>query len=222
VRGVRASRLLILLVALAPAACEESVREHARAELEGAAAPRAPVIITPDALLVRFREDQGVGFDRRGWEIEILQMGAEVRIRGAVRAAGTSIPIFRAMSTTEYESFWKWLEPFPLDQFRVKENESANEPGWRKSLDVDIVLDAERRVLSHNKWTRPIAGSPWLAEIEDRLHLMALEFADQALGSMDATPTTDPDEVQAGIRRAMEALGDAEITNLPGGSPDAK
>jgi hypothetical protein len=159
----------------------------------------------PDALLVRFRTTSGTGLSKEGWEIEVLQMGGEVRVRGAVRTAGASVPIYRVMDSAEYLDFWQWLSAFPLDRHRVEEDPSAPPTEWRKSLEVDVVLGPERRLLAENEWTRPLLFPAWLMELEDRLHLLVLDYANEAL---DEPPTTEEtsDEVGQGVQRALDTL----------------
>jgi len=196
---------LAALAALAGVGCESRPREPAPEPEESPA--RAVVADLPDALLVRFETVSGTALEREGWEIEILQMGPEIRVRGAVRTLGASAPIFRVMTEAEYADFWHWLSGFPIDRSRVEQDLAAPQAGWRKTCKVDVVLGTEKRIVSENRWTRPLIGPPWMQQVEDRLHLMALDFAEAGLGQPSPSPE-DAAAVEEGVRRAFEALGE--------------
>lgn len=159
----------------------------------------------PDALLVRFEDVRGKGLSRESWEIEILQMGEEIRVRGSVKSPGSSIPIYRSMSQNEYAQFWGWLQNFPLDRYQVEEDPDAAEEGWRKTLHVDVVLGPEKRLRSESRWTRPLLDAAWLQELEDRLHLMALDFAEEEVDRLMSAPP-DGETTEAMTREVLELL----------------
>jgi hypothetical protein len=160
----------------------------------------------PEALSIRFESVTGTGLHRTGWELEVLQMGSDIRVQGGVREDGFAVPVFRAMDTEEFAAFWDWVREFPLDRLRVVEDASATETGWRKRLRYDVVLGPETRHLSRNEWTRTPAGLPWLAEVEETLHRMVQDLA--ATEPPDTARTAD--EATAAIRQMIEALGDEE------------
>ena len=142
----------------------------------------------PDALLVRFREVKGEGFSRESWEIEVLQLGGDVRVNGSFRSGGSVIPIFRPMSSDEYAEFWRWIGAYPLDRHQVLVDESAPEAEWTKTLEVDVVLGPRRRWLSKNTWTHPLAEDEFVRDIENRLHTMVLDLAETEIDRVDAPP----------------------------------
>jgi hypothetical protein len=193
------------LAALALAGCE--ARSPERAPEPERLPEHAAAAELPDALLVRFQTASGPVLDGEGWEIEILQMGADVRVRGAVRTGGTSAPIYRGMTETEYADFWQWISAFPLDGHRVEEDASAPQEGWRKTCKIDVVLGPERRLLAENRWTRPLLSPAWMQALETRLHSMALDYAEEAL-AQPAPAGEDTVEIDEGMRRALEALGE--------------
>jgi hypothetical protein len=176
----------------------------------------------PDAFLVRFSEVTGSGLSRESWEIEVLQIGSEIRIRGNVRTGGSSVPVYRPMSRTEFVDFWEWIRSFPLEGFHAREDPAAPRQAWRKRLQYDVVLGPDRRIQSKSEWSRPVLDAPWLGSIESRLHVMLLDLAEQELDHPSDGEGSATDSTSLGVRRALRALGDAEPTNLPGGSPDAE
>ncbi|MGH2571498.1 MAG: hypothetical protein ACRDGR_09740, partial [bacterium] len=179
-------------------------------EPEPAPAPEQhPAAELPDALLVKFESRSGSLLDGEGWEIEVLQMGGEVRVRGAVRAGGASAPIYRSMTASEYVDFWDWISAFPIDRNPVEEDASAPQEGWRKTCTIDVVLGPDRRILAENRWTRPLQSPAWMDELETKLHRMALDYAEEAL--RQAPPATeDTVDLDDGIRRALDALGESD------------
>lgn len=183
-------RLPAALLALAClVGCEGSDEEAfppAAREPELARAPLPALAPLPDALLVRFQEVSGAGLSRESWEIEVLQVGGDVRIRGTLRTGGTSVALYRPMDPGEFVRFWEWIRAFPLDRFRVTEDPAASPSGWRKRLKYDAVLGPTERHQSENEWERPPLEAPWLQEIEDRLHLLALDLAEQEVRSAEA------------------------------------
>jgi hypothetical protein len=176
-------------------------------DLEPAADVDRLAVGLPDALLVRFETVGGTALEREGWEIEVLQMGPEVRVRGSVSTRGVSAPIFRIMTPAEYADFWQWLSDYPLDRHRVEQDVAAAQTGWRKTCKIDIVLGPEERLLAENRWTRPLLSPAWMQELEDRLHLMALDFAEASLAE-PPIPPGDAAAIDEGMQRALEALGD--------------
>ena len=192
-----------LAIGLAGAGCE--ARPPERMPEPEPAPEQPPVPELPDALLVKFESRSGSLLDGEGWEIEVLQMGGEVRVRGAVRAGGASAPIYRSMTASEYVDFWDWISAFPIDRNPVEEDPAAAQQGWRKSCTIDFVLGPDRRVIAENQWTRPLRSPAWMEEVETRLHRMALDYAEEAL--REAPPASDDTVAQEGIRRALEALG---------------
>jgi len=199
----RLAAIAVVLVCLA--GCEgphEQAFPPPEREPAPAPAPLPPAVPLPDAMLVRFQEVTGTGFSRESWEIEVLQMGSDVRIRGSLRTGGTSVALYRPMDRGEFVRFWEWIRKFPLDRFQVKEDPDAAPPGWRKRLKYDAVLGPSDRQLSENEWSRPPVGAPWLQEIEDHLHVLALDLAEQE------------------VRSAEGDTGSA--AEPPGGAPDAE
>ncbi|NNE42909.1 MAG: hypothetical protein HKN12_01760 [Gemmatimonadetes bacterium] len=216
-RAARAVRGTLVAVLLAVAGCDVPHEEIEIPE-EILSRPASPAVSVPDAFLIRFQDVRGTGFSRESWELEVLQMGGDVRVRGTLRTGGRSVPVYRPMDHDEFAQFWDWVRQFPLDGFRVQEDPSAPDAEWRKRLKFDAVLGPDQRWLCENEWNRAPLEAPWLAAIEDRLHLMLIELAESELDREEALPAEDP--AVTGVQRAMEALGDAEATNLPGGSPD--
>lgn len=205
----------VALVTLALIGCE-SRSDRLPEDVEDRSRVRA-VARTPEALMVRFRNVRGVGSERESWELEILQLGSDVRVRGAIRTAGTSIPIFHAMEPQEYVEFWQWLEQFPVDRARFSQDETQAEPGWRKSFDVDVVLNNETRLVSRNKWTRPLLDAAWVEDVEGRLHTMALNLAHAELDRMESGAAADvPAAGAPPAGGSLEPLGG--LTADPSGS----
>jgi hypothetical protein len=193
------------------AGCERAPREPFPDE-EELPAPAAGFEL-PQAFSLRFEQVEGNGFSREGWDLEILQVGGDVRVRGGVRTAGSYVPVFRPMDPAEFAEIWQWLSAFPLDRFRVTEDTAAAAPGWRKSLRYDAVLGPDRRELSESEWTRPPVDAPWVQAIEDRLHLMVLDLAGRELDKAEQAAVVDTAGV---VQRALEAIGEEAP---PGGSP---
>jgi len=190
---VRCALALVLTGGLLAAGCERAVEELPPADRE----PRspAPAGSLPQALMVRFQEVEGAGLSRESWEVEVLQLGGDVRIRGALRTGGLSVPILSTMSPQEYLDFWTWLRSFPLDRERPVEDPAADPEGWRKTFAVDVVLDENTRWKSRTAWTRPLgASSAWVGQIENRLHGLALDLANKEVARQEqeaaATPGT--------------------------------
>jgi hypothetical protein len=135
----------------------------------------------PQALLVRFQETRGSGLEREGWELEILQMGGDVVLRGQVRTDGTVVPIYRPMAPGEYSELWNWLRTLPFEGWEPRLDETAALAEWRKSLHADIVLGADRRILLRRRWQRPLVGDSWVSDLEGRFHSLALDLAREEL-----------------------------------------
>jgi hypothetical protein len=195
---------IVLAIALV-AGCEQAGREPQPREAD--LPSHFPASDLPQALSLRLEQVQGPGFSRESWDLEVLQVGSDVRVRGGVRTAGSYVPVFRAMDPAEFEELWRWLQAFPLDGFRVTEDTTAAPEGWRKTLRYDAVLDADRRELSDSRWTRPPAGDAWVQGIEDRLHLMVLELAGRELEQMKRTAGVA--DTAGVVQRALEAIGEA-------------
>lgn len=202
---------LLLGLAVALSACGEEPRE-----IVPDVAPRAPAPRLPDALMVRFQEVKGEGFSRESWEIEVLQMGGDVRLRGAIRTGGTSVPILDVMTTQDYVEFWDWLKTFPLDKARPAEDPAAPKAEWRKTLSVDVVLDEETRWKSRTVWTRPLQNAPWVASIEQRLHDLALKLANREVERQEREAATGGSGADDGAGGAAAAPG--AIDGLPDGN----
>lgn len=183
IRSVRGAGLVIGL-ALALSGCTE--RNDPVPDLP----PRRSGPRLPQALMVRFQEVKGQGFSRESWELEVLQMGGDVRLRGAIRTGGASVPILDVMTPDEYQQFWEWLRSFPLDRARPAEDPAAAPADWRKTLQVDVVLDEETRWKSRTTWTRPLADAPWVASIEARLHDLALDLANREVQRQEREAAT--------------------------------
>ena len=191
-RRVAARIAVLSLTGAALAGCESSAD---RVPFEGDDRSRTGTIAgTPEALMVRFREVRGFGSSRASWELEVLQLAGDVRVRGSIRTGGSSIPILHEMEPEEFLEFWEWLKPFPVDRVQLEADETRPEEGWRKSLDVDVVLDDETRLVSRNTWTRPLLGAEWVADVENRLHAMALDLADSEMDRLESEPAPEPAE----------------------------
>jgi hypothetical protein len=178
--------------------------------IEGESAPRnlGPL---PDALLVHFESSRGQGLSRESWEIEILQMREEIKVRGSVRNLEAVIPIYRNMSRFEYTELWNWLGRFPLDSLRIEPDPDAPEEDWRKTLQLDIVVDPETRIRSRNSWTRPLLGASWIQEVEDHLHLMTLDYAEEELERIRSEPP-EGGETRDAIQDVLKELGDEDLS----------
>ncbi len=159
----------------------------------------------PDALMIRFQATRGAGFSREGWELEMLQLGSDVRLRGSLRSAGKIVPVYGAMDEAEYADFWSWVAGLPLDQYQVAEDSTAASDGWSKKLEVDIVVGPERRIVSRNSWTRNPKDAAWLAELESTMHALATEHAAPA-DTTSAQPDSTREAVSKAIEDAMQAL----------------
>jgi hypothetical protein len=213
------SRTLRLATGLAwalLAGCESGRREAQVPEEKAAAEPTVRVSL-PEAFLVRFETVSGSGFSREGWELEILQMGGDIRLRGSLRRQGSAVPVFRPMDGAEFAEFWSWIEAYPLDGFQVRTDPASPEAGWRKRLKFDAVIGTDKRLLCDNEWTRPAVEAPWLADIENRLHAMLLELAERELAEVDTSETLT--QAAEATQRALEALGEAPgpAAETPGG-----
>jgi hypothetical protein len=209
------------------AGCDARRSEADRAPGASAATDEAsssrPASRMPDALMVRFRERRGEGFSRESWEIEVLQMGGEVRVSGSLRTGSTIVPIYKPMTSPEYSEFWHWLAAYPLDRHQVRIDESASEADWRKTFEVDVVLGPRERWLTKNTWSHPLAPGEFVREIENRLHDMVLDLAETEVERLEATGGEVPAPAPAtseGIQKALDALDDAEPSNLPGGGAE--
>ncbi len=186
-------------------------------ELERDAAPPS---LTPDALMVRFKEVKGTGFSRESWEVEILQMGSDVRVRGVVRTGGNSVPVYQALSREEYVEFWHWLKKFPLDRARLVEDDTAPPAEWRKSLDIDVVLGPEERLRSKNTWTRPLTNAHWVDQVEERLHSLTLNLAEDEIRRLKDDPGSDDEAVREAVQDVLEDLTDeAGVLHSPTDGP---
>jgi uncharacterized membrane protein YgcG len=163
--------------------------------------------------MVRFRQVEGTGFDRESWEIEVLQMGADVRVRGSVRTGGNAIPIYRPMDAAEFRELWQWLRAFPLDRYQVRVDETAPEAPWTKSLEVDVVLGPEERWISRNTWTRPLLPDDWVRGVEARLHGLVLDLAEAEMDRLRAQPPA------GGVPPPGPLGGGLPGSGLPGGTP---
>lgn len=201
------------LLALLLPGCERAHEEPFPRETPSGEAPR-PAANLPEASSFRFEQVEGTGFSREGWELEVLQVGGDIRVRGGVRAAGMLVPVFRSMDAGEFTDLWEWISAFPLDGFRVAEDTTAAPEGWRKTFRFDAVLGPEERRLSENEWTRPPTNAPWLQAIEDRLHLMVLELAGRELDQAGKAPAGVADS-NGVVQKALEAIGDAPPPDPP-------
>ena len=182
--GSRRAGIALAAVALVSAsACgdNETARQRRLVDEINRAERNGPVSSLPQALLVRFRETKGSGFDREGWELEVLQMGSDVVIRGNVRTDGTGIPIYRPMPAGEFAELWNWLRTLPFQGWEPNPSEAAAPTTWSKTLDVDIVLSGDRRTVMHRRWQRPLVGSAWVSDLEARFHSLAIDLAREEL-----------------------------------------
>jgi hypothetical protein len=174
----------------------------------------------PEALMVRFQEVRGSGFPRQGWEVELLQLGSDVRLRGAIRSGTQSAPVFGTLAEGDYVDLWSWLAGLPLDRLRVVQDSTVAPTDWKKTLEVDVVLGPDRRLVSRNTWTRPALGAPWLEELEARLHRLAIEHAVRP----DTTTAADStrEAVEKALHDAAQALDGAPARDSAstGGAPE--
>jgi hypothetical protein len=170
----------------------------------------------PDALLVRFEARRGKGLSRESWEIEILQMAGEVKVRGSLRTPESAIPIYRDMSPLEYSRFWSWFRSFPLERVVIDPPPGAAEQDWVKTLNLDLVLGSDR-IRSNHTWRRALREGNWLGELENRLHVMVLDYAEEELDRIGSAPPAARQTTDA-VREALETLGeDPSSPDLPGG-----
>ena len=200
--------LTFLAALLAAAGCEsrrDAERRAVEAEARGRAAPR--VGERPQALMVHFREVRGSGFSRETFDVEVLQLGSDIRLRGSVRSAARSVPLGGTLTDEEWTDLWDRLAGLPLDGLRVREDTTAADEGWSKQLEVDIVLGSRRRILSRNAWSRPPLGTPWLADLEHHLRALAAEH------SLGETAPAVTDSTREAVERALEnAMRDLDGT----------
>ena len=166
-----------------------------------------PASALPDAFSLRFEHVEGTGFSRESWDLEILQVGSDIMLRGGIRSAGSFVPVFRALDPGEFTEIWQWVRALPLDGFRAREDTTSAPPGWRKTLRYDVVLGPERRELSDNRWTRPLVDAEWVTAIEDRLHLMTLELAGRELDLAENAPPAVADTAGV-LQKTLEAIGE--------------
>jgi hypothetical protein len=161
----------------------------------------------PDALMIRFEAHRGAGFSREGWELEMLQLGSDVRLRGSIRSAGQISPVYGSLEEAEYADLWSWIAGLPLDRFRVTEDSTAADDGWTRRLEVDIVVGPERRIVSRNEWRRKASGAPWLLELESAMQALATEHA----APTDSVPH-QPDSTREAVSKAIEgALQELQV-----------
>jgi len=198
--------LLLVPALLVLSGCERSSRDAFPREVELPPAAR-PMSDLPEAFSLRFEQVEGTGFSRESWDLEILQVGSDIRLRGGIRTAGSYVPVFRSMDPGEFSEIWQWVHAFPLDGYRVKVDSTAAPTGWRKTLRYDAVLGVDRRELSDNQWTRPSVDAPWLQAIEDRLHLMILELAGKELDSAEQAGPVVADSSGV-LQKTLQALGE--------------
>lgn len=202
----KAARLAVALIALALtlSACESRRAAERRAEQARASGPILGQ--RPQALMVHFRASKGTGFSREGWELEILQLAGDVRLEGSIRSGTQAGPVYGQLPPAEYAELWAWLSGLPLEGFKVQQDSTADD-GWSKSLDVDIVLN-DRRIVSHNQWTHRAVGAPWLDELEERMHRIAVGHHGAA-DTGKAMPDSTRQAVEKAVRAAREDLGDS-------------
>ncbi len=154
----------------------------------------------PQALMVRFEERRGPILEREGWELEILQLGGDARLRGSLRSPASVTPVAGVLTPEEFADLWAELQALPLDGFRVAVDSTVAEAGWIKRLDVDIVLGVDRRIRSRNAWTRPPLGAPWLADLESLL----LAIATEHVAAEPPSGSNVPDSTRQAVDRAVE------------------
>jgi hypothetical protein len=151
-----------------------------------AADPQAILRELPHAGFVRFQQTKGEGLSRESWEIEILQADSDVWIKGAVRSQGRSVPFKETMSLAEYHDLWTWIRGLELDRL-VAHEDSSKAPGeWKKTLVVDIVETADRRILAKSVWSRPLLGQPEIHALEQRLNQLLVRSSERELQRMVA------------------------------------
>ncbi len=211
-RGWRLSRGCVLAIALAALlslliACDGGPRKEELAAV--AAAENANVnpkswSDLPSATFIRFQEIRGRGLDRSGWDIRILQVGQETWLQGSMRQHGLSVPVKEQFATDRFHDLWLWLRQFPLDSLRVEVDPDAPEQPWRKSLEIDVVLQDDQRLRSQNEWTKEPIGSPALGRIEEKLRLLLLESTDRELRRL-AAQSPDSENVGATEKALREA-----------------
>jgi len=140
----------------------------------------------PHAGFVRFQQTKGEGLSRESWEIEILQADSDIWIKGAVRSKGRSVPFKETMPLAEYHDLWTWIRGLELDKLVVHED-STKAPGeWKKTLVVDIVETADRRILVKSVWSRPLLGQPEIYEMEQRMNQLLVRSSERELKRMAA------------------------------------
>ncbi|MFN8177493.1 MAG: hypothetical protein U0167_06185 [bacterium] len=215
-RARRAGRIVAVVAAaasvIALGGCES--RRAAERRAEQAQAATAMLGNRPQALMIHYQAAKGTGFAREGWELEILQLGGDVRLEGSIRSGAQAGPVYGKLSEPEYAELYAWISGLPLAGFHVQEDSTAADEGWRKSLDVDIVLGPDRRILARNKWTRRAAGAPWLDELEQRLHRIALEHRTMA-DTGHVAPDSTRQAVEKALRAAHQDLGDSTAKDAP-------
>jgi hypothetical protein len=195
--------------------CES--RRAAERRAEAAQAATAMLGNRPQALMIHFQAAKGTGFAREGWELELLQLGGDVRLEGSIRSGAQAGPVYGKLSEPEYAELYAWISGLPLAGFHAQDDSTVADEGWKKSLDVDIVLGPDRRIVSRNRWTRRPAGAPWLDELEERLHRIALEH--RALADTGhVAPDSTRQAVDKALRAAREDLGDSTAKDA-GASP---
>ena len=206
-RGMAVAAAALAVLAALPA-CESRRDAERLAEAESARAKTAPRLGQgPQALMVRFEEWRGSALEREGWELEILQLGGDARLRGSVRTPTSVTPVTGVLAPEEFADLWSRLQALPLDGFRAEEDTTVADTGWMKRLEVDVVVGPERRIRSRNRWTHPLVGAPWVDEIEGTLHAYAVEHA-----AVADTGTAAPDSTREAVSRAVQdALKDVSV-----------
>lgn len=216
------TRVALLGVALALAACDDRTQQELRA-LEANERDRpARLGHSPEALMVSFRSRRGSGLAREGWELQVLQMGSDIRLRGELRLEGRVVPIYAPMARADYDRLWAWLRDQPYAEWRPRENASAAESRWQRRLEIDVVHDGETRVRVQGEWKRPLLGDEWVGALEARLNTIVLDLAEREIARQQAEEAADGGaaDVSEAVLKAMEELGDAHPSNLPGGTPE--
>lgn len=215
-------RVALLGVALTLTACEDRAQQELRALQENERERTARIGATPEALMVSFRSRRGTGLSREGWELQVLQMGSDIRLRGELRLEGRVVPIYSSMPRSDYDRFWGWLRDQPYAEWQPRENASAPESQWERRLEIDVVHDGETREKVKGEWKRPLLGDEWVGGLEARLNTIVLDLAEREIARQRAEEAADDGsaDVSEAVLKATKELDDAHPSNLPGGTPE--
>ena len=209
-------------MALALTACDDRAQQELRALEENERDRPTRLGNTPEALMVSFRSRRGAGLTREGWELQVLQMGSDIRLRGELRLEGRVVPIYAPMPRSDYDRLWTWLRDQPYAEWQPRENPEAAASQWERRLEIDVVHDGETRERVQGEWNRPLLGDAWVGGLEARLNTIVLDLAEREIARQQAEEAANDGaaDVSEAVLKAMEELGDAHESNLPGGTPE--